>query len=403
MKEEPLTNILADDVHELTYNSFLHSNSFTDALANDMYEIETISKGTNKPLRVGVLRGNKNKLPLTSSLNLMAYMARQFNIELYFFTSKDFNPEDKTVRATLIDGNSQIEKNIPLPKIIYNPFDCFAGENRKEIKSMIMKESYFVRRGLSMTKQRIYDLLLDDGRFKDFLIETHLVENFEHFMSLFGKYHNDVVLKPIHGMQGTGVNKITFNEEGYVISNDKTGKKIFKTVDEFKTYYDKTFAQSKHVLQPYIVSRTKYDNSFDIRIHARRAAEGKFKVFSYPRICRFPGRILSTISAGGYTMPLDNFLKAEFGNDWKTLFDRLTDLGNNFPEHFQSLLPRKISSMGLDVGIERRGESYELKLFEVNIGGPAINIIPTEVAFANLEYIQYLGKCLEEGKDLNTV
>ena len=73
------------------------------------------------PLIVGVLRRTKNKLPLASTINLMAYMARQFNIELYFFTTKDFNPKDKTIQATLIDGSTQIEKIIPLPKLVYDP------------------------------------------------------------------------------------------------------------------------------------------------------------------------------------------------------------------------------------------------------------------------------------------
>ena len=348
-------------------------------------------------LIVGILRKNNDKLTMTSTLNLMAYMAKQFNMELYFFTPKDFNPKDKTVRATLIAGNTQIEKIIPLPKIIFNDFECFKGEKRKEIKSLLQKESYFVRRGLSMTKQEIYNLLIKDEKFKAFLIESHVVKNFEHFLSLLKQYNNNVILKPSKGMQGAGVSEIIFSEEGYAISNDESGRKLFKTAEEFKTYYDKTFVKVKYILQPYFNSRTKDGNPFDIRIHARRAAEGKFKIFPYPRIGRSPKNILSNISAGGYTMPIEKFLEEEFGDNWKKVRDMLTDLGNSFPEHFQSLLPKKISSMGLDVGIQRHGDSCELKFFEVNLAGPGYDAIKTEAAFANLEYLQYLGERLAKG------
>lgn len=355
------------------------------------------------PLRVGVLvnasvLGNNRNLSQISSLNLMAYMARQFNIELYFFTSQDFNPENKTVQAKLIDGNKSVEKIIPLPKIVYNDFDFFKGEKRMEIKSLIKKETYFVCKGISMTKKKIYDLLIADGKFKKFLIESHEIKSFEHFLSLLEQYGNDVVLKPIRGMQGTGVNEITFTEKGYIVTNDKIGKVFLKEIDEFKNYYKENFTQGKYILQPYFASRTKDGKSFDIRVHVRRGAEGKFKVFPYPRISGTPEGILSNISAGGHTMPILKFLKHEFGDDCKMLYNQLMDLGNNFPKHFQSLLPKMITSMGLDVGIHRSGSSYDLKLFEVNISGPGTGAIPMEAAFANLEYLQYLGKCLREGK-----
>lgn len=348
-------------------------------------------------LTVGILRAHKKALSQTSSLNLMVYMAKNFNIELYFFTPQDFNPEDKTVRATLMEGNTRVEKIIPLPKIIYNTFSCFANETREDIKSLIIQESYFVRKRLSMTKTEIYNILLADGKFKEFLIESHLVKSFNHFQTLFKQYGNEVILKPIHGKQGTDVIKITFNEKGYFIKNDKEVDKFFKTADEFRKYYNQNFLKSGFILQPYFNSRTKDGNPFDIRIHARRAAEGKFKVFFYPRIGGRTGGVISNILTNGHTMPFLKFLKREFGNDSKLIQQRLTDLGNIFPDHFQSLLPKIVTSMGLDVGIQRRGDSYEIKIFEVNVGGPAVDIIATEVAFTNLEYLQYLGKCLAEG------
>ncbi|MBD3879734.1 MAG: YheC/YheD family protein [Quinella sp. 1Q5] len=392
MKDELLTNILANDVHEVASNSFLNNNFFTDALANNLYETKSISKEANEPLRVGMLRLNNNLGNYTTA-NLMAYMARQFNIELYFFTTKDFNPEDKTVRATLIDGNTQIKKTIPLPKITY---DINGGFYQKEVRTILGNETYFFQYGWGASKRIINNIMTKDERFKEFLIETHVSENFEHFMSLFKEYHNDVVLKPSNGSLGNDVVRIFSDGVGFTITLKKE-QLLLNSVTELQAYYEENFVKRSYVLQPYIVSRTKYGNPFDIRIHTRRDSEGEFKIIPYPRIGRNPESILSNIAAGGYTMPLVKFLKEDFGKDWKIIHDKLIYLGNNIPALIQASFNKIIFAIGIDVGIQRCDNSYELKIFEINTYNPGILSIPIEAAFITLEYLQYLGKCLANG------
>ena len=345
------------------------------------------------PLRVGVLKSPSNLGYTTTTL--MAYMANKFNIELYFFTPKDINRENETVNATLIEGNKRIKKIIPLPKIIYDLVGYFY---RKEIKAMfrsLKNQPYFFQYGWGASKEKMYDILSADERFKKFLIDTHTVKDFDHFMALFKQYHNDVVIKPFNGSLGKGVIRVTFDGEKYIINVDKE-KIFFNTVDELKNFYEKNFTPVKQVLQPYIVSRTKYGNPFDIRIHVRRGAEGKFKFFPYPRLGRAYDGILSNISAGGYTMPIVKFLKAEFGDDWKNVYDKMINLSSLLSEFVQASFNRRIFSIGIDIGIVRREDSYELKLFEVNTYNPGIVGIPIEAAFVTLEYLQYLGKNLDK-------
>ena len=345
------------------------------------------------------MKRNNDKLETTSALNLMAYMARQFNIELYFFTSKDVHMEDKTVDAVLIDGNKQTPKTIPLPKIVYNHFECLTDEPRREMKSFLQRECFFVNSGVWLEKQKMYNLLLKDGKFKNFLIESHPVKDFEDLLLLLEKYNNDVVVKPDGGMQGNGVTRIIHNDDGYLITHPKMTV-LLKTDEEFLTFYNEYFTQRKQILQPYIISRTKYGTPFDIRIHARRGAGGKFQLFPYPRIGRDPESILSNISAGGHTMPIWKFLRQEYGDDCKMIHSLLIDFGSKFSNYIQSLFDKRISSMGIDVSIQRRDNSYELKIFEVQSDLPGYSAIETVAAFVNLEYIQYLCKKLAEGVPL---
>lgn len=216
----------------------METQKTTTVINNLTKDVQTISNNTPPPetLIVGVLVRNISLVSIRSStICIMSYLARYFNIELYFFTTADFNPTDKTVSATLIDGNNRIEKIIPLPKIVYNDYECFVDEPRQEIKSLLIKECYFFRRGIlktnngrSINKQVIYDILLKDGRFKEFLIETHTVESFDQFLSLFEKYNNDVVLKPTNGMTGHDVSRVTLNRGCDYLLTCKDGKTFFE-------------------------------------------------------------------------------------------------------------------------------------------------------------------------------
>ena len=326
----------------------------------------------------------------------MTLMAKSFGIELYFFTAQDIHPEDKTVDAVLIEGNTRKPKTISLPIIIYNDEDSYTDKAAKEVRPLIKKECYLVRNGIVSTKQKIYDILNADGRFKKYLIETHIVETFERFLELFESYNRDVILKPEDGMQGAGIVRITFNATEYVISSNEK-KFLFKNIDELKDYWNKYFIQRKYILQPYIVSRTKYGNPFDIRLHAHRGAQGKFCLIPYPRIGRNPKGILSNLSAGGYITSLHKFLQQEYGDKWEMVHHKLMYLGYNFPDYFQSLFKKRIQAMAIDVGIERIGDLYELKIFEVQSIGPGTGFLEKEVSVMNMEYLRYLGECLANG------
>ncbi len=322
----------------------------------------------------------------------MFYLAKNFNIELLLFTPKDIDFDNKTVNATILEGTERIQKTVALPKIIDNPASIFHGKYGERLKTLD-GDYFFLRHAEYTSKPGIYNLLLKDGRYKDFLIDTHTVNNFAHFLKLFGQYGNDVILKPAGGNEGKGVARITSDGSQCVI-NLKNDKVTFKTLDNLQKFYDENFSAVRYVLQPYITSRTHQGNPFDIRIHTRRGAGGKFKVSPYPRIGNENG-VVSNVGSGGYTMDFKNFLKAEFGNDWKMLHDKIMDLGNEFPEYYQKLFKSELFDVGIDLGIQRRGDTYDLRIFEVNtyLGGSFIRV---EDSITRFEYYRYVAEKLRE-------
>lgn len=372
IKEQPLP-----EEHEIA----LHPDEAEEEIATDY------------PLQVGVLRKSRPRLWNPDSPFLtMFYMSKNFNIELFLFTPQDIDFENKTVTAVTLEGTAEVEKTVPIPKIIDNPSSIFSGNYGRELRALT-KDYFFTRHPMNSTKQHIYDMLAADGRFKEFLIDTHVIKDFEHFLTLFEQYKNDVILKPSGSNEGKGVARITFDGTKCVI-NVKNKKTELHTVEDLKKFYDK-YVTVKYVLQPYIASRTRHGNPYDIRIHTRRGAGGKFKVSPYPRIGNEDG-VVSNVASGGYTMRLDIFLQVEFGNDWEMLYKRIMDLGNVFPEYYQSFFKHPLFDVGIDVGIQRRENSYDLKIFEINTycGGSFVRV---EDAVNRFKYFRYIDKKLREG------
>ena len=253
------------------------------------------------------------------------------------------------------------------------------------------KDCFMIRHELNTTKQKIYDMLLNDGRFSDFLIQSHTIDTIDQFNGLFDEYHGDVIMKPLRGARGIGVVHITRDGGSYRINlKDQV---INLGADEFVGFYNEHFVNRKHILQPYIVSRTRAGNPFDVRVHCRRGAGGRFKVSPFPRIGNAAG-VVSNIATGGYSMKYEVFLQQEFGADWKMIFDKIADFGKQFPEYYQSFFSTTLFDVGVDMGIQKRGSEYEFKIFEVNtyIDGPFFEI---EDAITHFEYYRFIEKQLK--------
>ena len=69
---------------------------------------------------------------------------------------------------------------------------------------------------------------------------------------------------------------------------------------------------NSYMIQRYVQARTKKGEPFDIRAHMQKNYEGKWVITRiYPRMGNKKS-ILSNISRGGRTQPLEDFLEAEF-------------------------------------------------------------------------------------------
>ena len=345
----------------------------------------------NPPLQVGLMKkSNCNFWELSNQHYPLFCMAKHFNIEILFFALEDIDFKNKTVKALTLENNSKVRKLVPLPRIIDNDITYLRGESA-DIMEQLKKYSYLIRPVNGLERQLFYDMLSSDGHFKKFLVQTQVVSEFSQLLSLLDKYHDDVILKPATNTDGKGMARIKF-DNGKCIATFNNETTILKSIDSLLKFYEDNFSKKDYSAQPYCISQTRQGNPFTIRLHTQRGAKGKVKVFASPQI----GSPKDLVPKSSYTMNFEDFLKAQFGEDWQTLYDNLMDLGYTFPDHYQSFLLDTIFDIGLDICIQQSDEAYDLKIVEAYLQPDFANI-RNEVAVTNFEYYKYLDEKLRAG------
>jgi UDP-N-acetylmuramoyl-tripeptide--D-alanyl-D-alanine ligase len=314
----------------------------------------------------------------------MMYTAKQFGIDLFLFRPEDVDLKTRTINGLFLVGNQKVRKRVPFPAIIDNKI--FSSKEVEPILYELAKDSVLIRQSLNTTKLSTHNRLMEDGRFKHLLIPTEKVESAAAVIAAL-REHENIVIKPASSGRGDGVRRLSQQGDVYFLTENNDTRPFDRLALE-EYLQDLVGREAIYIWQPYIVSRTRAGNPFDIRIHARRGRQGKFQIHLFPRIGSAEG-IVSNISSGGYTMDTDLFLRLEFGDLWPKVKQDLLDLGAVFPDYYQSLYKPVIFDVGMDIGIQKRNGSYSLHMFEVNtyIDGPFFEI---EDAITHFEYFRYL-------------
>jgi glutathione synthase/RimK-type ligase-like ATP-grasp enzyme len=348
-------------------------------------------------LRVGMLRSAKKsiaELPLVEQV--VFNMAKNYNIEMFVFGWKDVNAGNQTINGLFLEGDKEFRRITAFPHIVDNlktwKSKMFIEKYPEELKS-ISEHCLLLRAPIFQSKAKVYDMLAENGEFRHLLIPTHNIREFADIIKYLEEY-NRVIIKPLVGSLGVMIHELWKDEDVYYIKLDQKVSKY--TLETLEAYYIGNIAAGRifntygeYVIQPFIHSKTKHGNPFDIRIHARRGGDGNFQVHYYPRIGDEKG-IVSNISAGGYTMEINSFLKREFGEHSDYAAEELVKIGETFPDYYQTFFEDEIQAIGLDVGIDNTDGKITFHLFEVNSGYPFADFFEIKVARLNLGYYWHL-------------
>ena len=339
-------------------------------------------------LHLGFMRLNKKAFfKFSNYFTAIFYVAPSFGILPILFSPEDVDFSYGTIKGTILKNGKPETFKTKIPPIVDN---SILDSSYDHFMSRMDSQAYMIRHGLKTTKLKTYNMLINDGKFSDILIPTIPVKSISDITSILDS--KGVILKHASGSGGKSIIKISTSGSGsYLVT--KGNEKFTFSYNELCSFYDSNIKNRAYLSQPFINSTTKNGEPFDIRIHARRGANGKFVVTPYPRIGN-PKGVISNIASGGYTMPIDIFLQSNYGDKNKSIWSKIKQIGDAFPEYYASFFEAEIFDIGLDIGIDKKGDDFELYLFEVNtyIGGYKFEL---EDAVTHCHYYRYLADKLK--------
>lgn len=345
---------------------------------------------------IGLLRGRVAKRDFFNRdqyYTSIFYVASQFGLQLVLFTDSDVDFEKNTVNGTILKNGKPEQCIIPIPAIIDN-FNFYGKDFYDKISSRAFLTRDWVGR-VNKTKQKDYEELLADGRFADILIPSKLVDSLDDIIQALEDER--IIVKPARGTEGELVIRIAKEKNRYHIT---VGTEHFVlNHKEFIAFYDENIGskQYKFIVQTFIESVTKYGEPFDIRVSARKGAEGKYVVKHFARVGN-PKGVVSNYATGGYTMPLDSFLDKYYEKDMQAVIrSKLDKLGEEFPKYYGDTLYKGLNlyDVGLDIGITNDKKGIRLWLFEVNSRGLGGFIYGLDEQIAQCQYYKYMADNLE--------
>ncbi|MGL4337434.1 MAG: YheC/YheD family protein [Turicibacter sp.] len=311
---------------------------------------------------IGLLHHRKDPLTVKKSY-FLARAAQELGAELLFFSPKRVNFETREIRGYVLYGDEWRKVNRPFPDVIMNVGSPAKLAISQDIVNRLKREIPFTSFPIG-NKMAVYHRLEKAKLFSKYVIPSKNIYNTEDLIYFLDQYPK-VVFKPIDGHQGDGVTFIEQQQGRYIM--EKYKKQYAYSPDEFRRTIYETLSSKQWLAQPYINSRTREGNSFDLRLHMVKNGEGKWIVaVIYARIS-LSNSIVTNIHRGGKTVPIDLFLRQEFPNEDIQMKQKLESFALNLSNHLDDLQRKKgahvFDELGIDVGIDEKNQIW---LYEVN-------------------------------------
>ncbi|WP_019378061.1 YheC/YheD family protein [Virgibacillus halodenitrificans] len=327
---------------------------------------------------IGFMRNYLNPTYIAQVLSINCYY---HGIEFIYFRPKDVDMNRGVVKGKVFKNYKWKTIETKIPTFIDVSPMCF---KHKEVMEYLRKRAILSDSGENMvSKEKLQTLLEKDSNFSHLLIPTKAIESIKDITEFLNKY-SQVVLKPVDSRRGKGVYIVSKKSEIYQVGYQEKDREM--DVNQLEHFYENTIKNKGYILQKYISSRTIQGDPFDCRVHVEKNGQGEWEVArNFIRI-GIGQKVISNINRGGGISDPKPFLKANFGDNWEKINNKLNELAVTFPYRMEEIREQELMVMGLDVAIDKDGSLF---LFEVNFA-PVVAPLKAEVGSLRSAYYKYI-------------
>lgn len=316
-----------------------------------------------------------------------AAAAKMEGIRFFYFSPGKVDLERKRINGLFYENGEWVERETNYPDVVFNAGGTLT-EKQDLIVDALAEELPFTSHPIG-DKMSVYHRIQKGKMFDGYLIPS---EEFEEMDLAFSYLHqfNAIIIKPLSGAKGEGIIYIEKKQDGFLLIESGTEKLLSKGQLEDWLNEEILSDYRTYLVQPFIQSKTKQGQSFDVRLHVQKDGEGKWTLTTmYPRIAS--KGIVANISSGGYTSMMTSFLEEQFGEKYFDFKRYLEVFAIQFSTHFDSLYEDPLDELGIDVGLDRDGKIW---IYEVNWrpGQPVLFYLEMDVAKKMIQYATYLAK-----------
>lgn len=330
-----------------------------------------------KRLIIGFMRNGRKPFRY---VRLLAKTCKYNDIDLMYFSPRDVDIENNSIKGQFLIENKWMTKNVPVPAFIDTT--PYSFKNSKVIE--FLKENSKLSTDKIGSKDEIYNKIREDGEFTNLLIPTGNNENFSEFKDFLQKY-GTIIVKPKSGLRGHNIYMVKqLRRKKFIISYKQNEDKV--SSKDLQAFYEEHWATGKHIIQKYVASRTKSGDPFDCRIRLEKNGKGKWSVAIYLIRIGSNQKVVSNVAQGGSVSRLKPFLEANFPEHKDRLEENIKQIAKTLPYKFETMFDAPFSSLGLDIGIDQDANLY---LFEVE-NGPGTEFGEGQIASIKSEYYKYI-------------
>lgn len=341
----------------------------------------------------GILRF-KQKAP-KSFFRLLTMYSHRYGVNLIYFTPEDINIRKKRIQGQMLINDQLVNVNSRIPDFIDVTPHIFNEKNRrkytKEIEFLKKNSELSIDRRQIIRKDKLQKVLSESKEFSYLAIPTMKVKDFKGFLDKINQ-NKKMVIKSVSGLQGKGVTLVSMQDTNFIVGEKKQERVLSQ--NQLEDFFNSNIYGKNYIMQKYINSRSNNGEPIDCRIHLEKNKYGKWEVARKFIRIGIGQKVVSNISQGGCISDVKNYLKSTFGDNWKKVYNKITEIEKRLPYFIEKHEKKQFMVMGFDVGIDLNGE---VCIFEVN-SFPIIAPQRAQVSKIRAGYYAYRIKKIKENK-----
>ncbi len=184
----------------------------------------------------------------------------------------------------------------------------------------------------------------------------------ESFKQFVEKYRT-IILKPVKGMHGKGVIKVSSSKRIYTIHH-KDIQKSFSGQEQVWTYIQLVKEPKRYIVQQYIPLASIESHPFDVRVMVQRVNKEPWLITGNLAKIAKPNLFVTNMASGGTIVDLTTALLSSNINERSTnnIIQKINHISLRTVEHLSKIY-RTHTIWGLDIGIDISGRPW---IIEVN-------------------------------------